>query len=394
MEYPGILDIKSNCTGCGACADACRKGCLSMVEDEHGFNYPHVNLSECLMCRACSNVCHVVSGSNSCCTPSWKNKSQFWAYQIKDRQILENSTSGGAFSLFADYVLKNGGVVFATRYNGAIEQLEFDSTDNFKLEDFRKSRYIESNTNHIFPIIRKQLRSGRLVLFCGTPCQVASVNSFFHGNEKKNLITINFICHGVPSNKHFHQWLHAKYPHVGELENIDFRYKNKEEGWGWHDMCLSIKEKSGRNTRIPYTESSFYLSFCENDLLRESCYKCQIINSELSDITIGDYWGVRNNPSIYDDNEGISLVILHSVTAQNLFQKISKQGLFKQLSWKNIEYAFFHRQYSTANREKFEEGVKKHGYVEMLDRKYKMKMLKYKIERLFKLKELYLWLKR
>lgn len=394
MEYPRILDIKDTCTGCGACMDSCKKNCISMVEDEFGFYYPQVDMSRCVSCGACSNACHVIGQSNCLDTPLWWNKSSLWAYQLKDKSVVEASTSGGAFTFFASKVLDTGGVVFASRYNGNIERLEFSDTDHYKLGDFRKSRYMESNTNGVFYIIKGLLRAGRSVLFCGTPCQVSGLSMFLKGTNTDNLLTINFICHGVPSNKHFHQWLHTKYPNIGKLANVDFRYKNKCNGWGWHEMCLSILEVSGCRTNIPYTQSTYYLSFCQNDLLRKSCYNCQIINGSSADITLGDFWGVNNKENIKDDNTGLSLLILHTSKAQSFLSEMQNDGTLYPLDYKDIEYAFHPRSYSLVNRAKAENSIRSCGYVKFLDKKYKKYILKYKIERIINLQKLVKWVKK
>ena len=392
MEHPRIIDIRDTCTGCGACADSCKKGCITMAQDEHGFYYPQIDLKRCVMCGVCGSSCHVLAASNQYDTPQWWGRSSVYVYQSRSKDILENSTSGGAFTLFASKVLDAGGVVFASRYNGDLERLEFSDTDNHELCVFRKSRYMESYTNGGFGRIKDYLMEGRSVLFCGTPCQVAGLNEFLGKIDRRNLLTLNFICHGVPSNRHFHEWLHSKFPSIQQIDNVDFRYKNKNEGWGWHQMCLSIKEKSGRRTSIPYTDSSYYLSFFHNDLLRKSCYSCRIINKQVADITLGDFWGVNNKQSIDDDNSGLSLVILHSEKAQSLLPVLETEGSLCHLDYQDIEYAFHPRVYSLENRVKMEEGIKRFGYVDYLDRKYKITILKYKMEKIIPIQKIYKWL--
>ena len=394
MEHPRIVDIHDNCTGCGACKESCKKGCITMVEDNYGFYTPQIDLAECIMCGACSNSCHVLSDSGISSKPVWWNKSSLWAYQSNDKKLVENSTSGGAFSLFAAKVLEEGGIVFASRYNGETERLEFADTDHFELEEFRKSRYMESYTNYLFSSIKTCLRNDRIVLFCGTPCQVAGLNRFLGKTNKEKLVTINFICHGVPSNKFFHQWLRFKFPHIGRIKNVDFRYKNAQEGWGWHDMCLSIKEETNRLTNIPYTQSSYYLSFCNNDLLRKCCYNCKIINGLDADVTLGDFWGVKNHQLIKDDNKGLSLVIVHTPKAEAFLDRVKTSGLLVPLEYSDVDYAFHPREYSIQNRVLSEQAVQKYGFVKFVEQKYKWLILKYKAEKLFNLQKLIKWVKR
>lgn len=394
MEYPSILEIKDTCTGCGACIDTCRKNCITMVEDENGFYYPQVDMDNCVLCEACSKSCHVLANSNRCEKPEWWERSSVLTYQSKDEKVVEKSTSGGAFTFFASKTLEAGGVVFASRYNGDIERLEFSDTDHFDLSDFRKSRYMESNTNRVFHIIKEMLENGRNVLFCGTPCQVSGLNHYLGKTDRDRLLTINFICHGVPSNRHFHQWLHSKHPAIGKIKNVDFRYKNRKEGWGWHEMCLSIQEESGKVTNIPYTQSSYYLSFCQNDLLRKSCYNCQIVNGLTADITLGDFWGVNKKSSIFDDNTGLSLVILHSENARAYQKELDEEGTLYPLEFEDIEYAFQRRVYSLSNRTATEQGIKQYGYVKYLDKRYKKYILKYKLEKILPIQKILKWIRR
>ena len=394
MEHPRILDIREACTGCGACAETCKKICVTMGEDEYGFYYPKVELSRCIMCGACAKVCHVITNGQISEEPLWWNKSRVGVFQSKDQKIVENSTSGGAFTFFASKCLKEGGVVFASRYNGDVERLEFSNTDSFELGEFRKSRYMESSTNGVFNSIKTFLKEGRNVLFCGTPCQVSGLKKYLGSINTVNLLTINFICHGVPSNKHFHLWLHSKHPHIKKIANIDFRYKNKGEGLGWHEMCLSILEESGKRTNIPYTDSTYYLSFYQDDLLRKSCYSCNIINGLSADITLGDYWGVNNNSCVKDDNTGLSLVILHSVKAQLFLSDMASEGFFSKLEYKDIEYAFHPRKYSLGNRAETEKGIENYGYIKFLDKRYKKYILKYKMEKMINLQSIIKWIKK
>lgn len=394
MEHPSIIDIRDTCTGCGACVDSCKKACITIVQDEYGFYYPQVDTAKCIMCGACSNACHVLDESNRFETPQWWNKSSLCVFQAKDKNIVENSTSGGAFTFFASKCLKEGGVVFASRYNGDVERLEFSNTDLFELGEFRKSRYIESCTNGVFDSIKSQLKEGRSVLFCGTPCQVSGLKKYLGSMNANNLLTINFICHGVPSNKHFHLWLHSKFPNIKKIANVDFRYKNKKEGWGWHEMCLSILEESGNRNNIPYTESTYYLSFYQNDILRKSCYNCKIINGLSADITLGDYWGVNKDRCVKDDNTGLSLVILHSAKANSYIKDMESEGLLSKLEYKDIEYAFHPRRYSLEKRAETEKGIKKYGYIKHLNKRYMKYILKYKMEKMINLHGILKWIKK
>ena len=193
-----IIDMdKAKCTGCGACVSNCPKKALSLQYNEEGFYHPSVNEELCINCGACEKVCHALNSVQPD-TPS----RNFTAYMVKsnDASIVAKSSSGGAFSLLADKVLKEGGVVWGARYNFDKERLEHCSTDDCSLDELRKSKYIESYMGDSFSKVRRQLQEGRKVMFVGTPCQVEGLTTFLSARkvDTNNLLLVRFVCHGVP----------------------------------------------------------------------------------------------------------------------------------------------------------------------------------------------------
>ena len=235
---------------------ACQHDCLDLQSDNEGFLYPQMaHADKCVQCRLCENVCHVLK-NRYMPRPQWWEKSAVFMFWHKDACILENSTSGGAFTLFANYIQAMEGVVFASKYNRQKARLEFDCTDRHQLSMFRGSRYFESNTNNIFPEVKKQLNAGRHVLFCGTPCHVSSLKSYLMGREYNNLITMDFICHGVPSNKYFSEYL-SGIRGFEKIDNVNFRKKDFSRNIGWNDLNLYLV-RDGRIKYMPAPSSSFY----------------------------------------------------------------------------------------------------------------------------------------
>ena len=170
-----ILNIKDKCTGCGACVSICPKAALTIDYNDEGFYYPHLKQDLCIDCKSCEKVCHVLNIK----IPEQPPR-QYAAYMCKshNKELIRKSSSGGMFSTLASHVLKQGGVVYGARYNYDIERLEHCSTDNCSLDELRKSKYIESYTGDIFKKVGENLRKGRMVLFCGTPCQIAGLTSY------------------------------------------------------------------------------------------------------------------------------------------------------------------------------------------------------------------------
>lgn len=376
-----IENISDACTACGACINICPKQCLTMEYDEEGFLYPQVDINKCVTCHACELTCHVINPPQKALE---KVNDIYYAGWHKDESIRENSSSGGAFTLFAEYILANGGIVFASRYNGERERLEFADTDHYPLSDFRKSRYIESNTLTVFKSVKDEIRKGRLVLFCGTPCQISGLVKFLR-NKPENLLLMDFICHGVPSNYLFTLYK-RQFERKSKITNVDFRYKNFKQNLGWHQLNLRLEFADHSEKIIPDRKSSNYKLFFTNTLLRKSCYKCSYLEKRLSDITIADFWGVLNVDNIVDDNKGVSLLVLHTERMKEFFNKVRNNGIFYEVQEDSVQYAFKNREksYSLEARNETVAKVKRYGYLSYLKKMYGRQILINNIKDLIK----------
>lgn len=379
-----IEQIDSECTGCGVCANVCPKHCITMGYDEEGFLFPHVDKSICIDCKLCERSCHAI-------IPLQNQETEIDYYMgwHQDESIREASSSGGAFTLFAEYVIKQGGIVFASRYNGDMERLEFSNTDLYPLSEFRKSRYIESNTVDVFGTVKTELKKGRIVLFCGTPCHISALIKFLKGQIPSNLITMDFICHGVPSNYNFSLYKKQFEKENNKIVGVDFRYKNFKKGLGWHSLNLALNYTNGKGKILPVSLCSFYMTYFDrNHFLRKSCYRCTLINKHLSDVTIADFWGIVYHNKDLDDNKGISLLLLRTAKIKNLFDLIRNNGFFQQLPASAVDYAFKPRtessSYSLVQREITSANIKKFGYTNYIHKLYAKKILKQKIKNYIK----------
>ena len=391
MSYEGRLKIEQihdTCTGCGSCMNSCPKKCIIMDYDEEGFLFPKIDKDKCIGCKTCEKKCHVL---NPLTTGENTHISYYMGWH-KDEQVRENSSSGGAFTLFAEYIIKKGGIVFATKYNGDKERLEFSNTDIYSLSEFRKSRYIESNTLQAYSLVRDELDSGRLVLFCGTPCQISGLMAFLKNKEYRNLVTMDFICHGVPSNYFFSQYKRQFEKKNNKICAVDFRYKNFRENKGWHQLYLKMKYNSGREKILPYNCSHYYYYYLQNGFLRKSCYRCNYLSKNISDITIADFWGIIYYKKELDDNKGVSLLMLKNDKVKSIFNEIKNNFVYYDLPKTAVEYALKERNesnYSMGVRESTSELIKKRGYKEymkLIDNKIMLNQLKYSVRCLIKRK--------
>lgn len=379
MNRLKILDIQNTCTGCGACAGICPKKSLSMQYDNEGFIVPVFDQTFCIDCRLCEEHCHVINPEIKL-DNNYKLKAfACWSLDEKERML---SSSGGMYSVLSNKILSLGGVVFGARYNFEQERLEHNHTDNFELAEFRKSKYIESNTLSTFSEVRSFLRSDRWVLYCGTPCQISGLRSFLRHKEYAKLILVDFICHGVPSNLHFTEYKRSLEKKKGNLNYLDFRPKTH----GWHYFNFGMGFVNGKKQFTHYSKDIYYLSFVKNDVLRRSCYNCSILENHLSDITLADFWKIHSFTPELDDNKGVSLLVSNSLKGETFLNSTSNKCYLKELPDRVIALSYLRNNasYSLDNREKQVAKIKNFGYVKTMQKKYGRKIMITKLKDLIK----------
>lgn len=331
-----ILHIEDTCTGCGACVSSCPKQALCLSYDKEGFYVPRLDAKKCINCKICEKSCHVLNSA----VPSIPSLN-YKAYMIKakDKTIVSKSSSGGAFSLLANHILSEGGIVYGARYNFKEERLEHSSSDKCSMDELRKSKYIESYMGNTFKEVQDQLVSGRKVLFCGTPCQVEGLHYFL--TRKKiditNLLLVRFICHGVPSNQFFTEYKHyEEKKHKSQIIAFDFRPKTN----GWRSSDWKMTFANGKTEKGPYYYYYYYYYFQLCNTLRSSCYSCKRIMNENSDITIGDFWGIHKLQPDNNDQEGISVFLAHNEKALQYLDAIKENSSIEEIPLSAIDYIY------------------------------------------------------
>lgn len=337
-----IFEINDKCTGCGACVSVCPKKCISLERDAEGFYYPQWIGSKCIECKLCERVCHIVS--NEVCVKI--SKENFFLYaDIDDVRI--KSSSGGAFFRLANYTLSQNGVVFGSAYNPETSRLEIVNTEKFNLGLIQKSKYIESFSGVSFSEVAKKLSKKKYVLFCGTPCQVRGLKHYLSATkiDDTNLITVDFICHGVPSSLCFDEYAKRFQNGKKRITNVDFRNKRFDKnGQRWHDMSLRLDFNDSTHTVIPYEQPynyDYYKLFMDNVILRKCCYRCSLPSFSVADFTIADFWGINMYKPAIDDNKGLSIIKIHNKKAERFWAEVSyKAPLFERLPYGAVEYVY------------------------------------------------------
>lgn len=322
-----LFESKKDCCGCGACADICGTGAVSMKEDEYGFRYPVINKEKCVSCGKCKRVCGFRN------LPETHTAEKVYAAMSCNDALSKKSASGGIFAELADWVLKQGGAVCGAAMefeqgNPIVKHILIDSED--ALERLQGSKYVQSNCDGVYGQVRARLNRNQKVLFSGTPCQVASLRRFLGKDaESENLYTVDIICHGVPSLKMFQDYMSCERAKVNGIPT-EFKFRDKSIGWGMKGK-LSYTDKRGKLKGKPIAVqlSSYYSHFMRADSYRESCYHCAFARPERAgDWTIGDYWQfgtehpdqLLENSGCFSEEKGISCILVNTERGAELFE--------------------------------------------------------------------------
>lgn len=300
------------CTGCGACMNICPLDAIKMAENEKGFIVPDIDKKACINCGRCLQVCP----KHICVRENWSEPQVFAAYAKEEIQVV--SSSGGIFSLLAKNMLeKEAGAVAGVVFDDNMQAVYTLAEKIEDVEPMRGSKYVQSNVGMIYRDIKKYLEEDRSVLFTGCPCQVAALKNFL-GKDYNNLLTVDILCHGVPSNKTFQLYLNSISGNK-KVKNVAFR--DKQFGWNANHIKITFADDS---TYIGDMESDGYVKgFLKNLFLRKSCEEC--IFSEfprVGDITIGDFWGIRNiSPEMYSAL-GTSMIFVNNEKGEKYYKEI------------------------------------------------------------------------
>ena len=288
---------KADCCGCTACASICPKDAIKMEPDTLGFKYPKVDLGKCIDCGLCEKVCAFNDNYDKSLN---LKEPEIYAARYKDMHEIETSRSGAAFIAISDYILENGGIVYGVGYKDHFRVAHKRATTKEERNEFKGSKYVQSDLDGIFGQVKEDLKQGNTVLFSGTPCQTAGLNSYIGKKLRENLVLVDIVCHGVPSPYIWRDYLtYLENKYKSKVVKVNFRDKSRI-GWSGHIESFVFANKNK-------VELDVFTNF-----------------NRPSDITIGDYWGWEKiSKDFNNDNKGCSLLLINTIKGQIIFNKIS-----------------------------------------------------------------------
>lgn len=309
-----LVDKKEECCGCAACMNICPVNAITMQPDDEGFLYPKIGKG-CVGCNACVRVCPMKK--------QLKTKTPVAAYGIKHKndQVRNASSSGGAFTALSNVILDAGGCVFACELDEKLRAKHVKASNRAERDACRGSKYVQSEMNLTFRQVKTELETGAPVMFVGTACQVAGLNSFLEGTNTDGLLTVDFVCHGVPSPKLFEDY--KKYIEKNEDSKLSgYYFRPKDNGWGHCEKAVFLDGYSMTDTMLTDVWKNVFYS---NNALRPSCYECHFASmNRVSDITIGDFWGIDDVNSDFNDKQGVSIALFNSARGKVMFDCIKE----------------------------------------------------------------------
>ncbi len=322
---------KEKCSGCGACAQSCSLNCIQLKTDKEGFWYPSVDTNICVNCGRCEKVCPCLNESVS----AKIGNTEVLGVKNNSDEVRFNSSSGGVFTALAKQIFNMNGIVFGVAMsadNKTAHHIQINSIE--EIHRLQGSKYIQSEVGNAYIETKNHLDNGKFVLFSGAPCQIKALNLFL-GKEYDNLITAEVICHGVPSTLLWHKYVNYIESTTGSIiEKVNFRSKK----YGWKSFGTAYCDRNRKYVFKFHFEDPFFRLFLKNICLRPSCYDCLAKDGKSgADISLGDFWGIEKVAPNFDDNRGVSMVLIHTKKGRVFFDSVAEDFEFLDHS---LEYDF------------------------------------------------------
>lgn len=326
-----VFDNKTQCCGCEACRQVCPVQCIAMIEDEKGFIYPHIDTNRCIDCGKCRRTClfhnEIVKEPNDYC----------YVYVNNNEAYREKSSSSGAFEVLSKAFCNDAQAEDIVVYGCELDA-QFQARHNYSLgfeeiEKFKKSKYLQSRIYNSFLEIKNFLEDGKQVVFSGTPCQVQGLKLLLK-KDYANLLTLDILCHGVPNQLTFSQYLKALEKKYGsKVTDYQFRYKQEKDG-KWSNLNVRIRFKKKPDVVLDCSKDMFMMVFLAGILNRPSCGNCPFASTgRVSDVTMGDFWGIEDTlPELSEvSTNGTSLLLFNTMKGKKLIEKLETDAIIKKL---------------------------------------------------------------
>lgn len=248
-------------------------------------------------------------------------------YAFKNLKYTESS-SGGAFPTIVEMIYSQcikeecKLAVYGAAFNEEFEVIHQRITSLHEMKKFQGSKYVQSNLLNSFMLVYNDLKSGYVVVFSGTPCQCFSLKMFLKNKniDIENLILIDIICHGTPNPqiwKEFINWIENK--EDSKITAFSFRYSQSN----WKEYPVMIKFSNGKRFVNSYDARKYTELYFSNLIMRECCYNCRFANDErISDITLGDFWGIEQVIPEFPYQHGVSQILVNSDKGKKIIDKI------------------------------------------------------------------------
>lgn len=315
-----LFNEKYNCCGCTACMNICPKNAISMKSDNEGFLYPNIDYNKCIECKLCKKICKFQAENSE------SNKTSIpivYGVKHKDNNVRMNSTSGGMFTAISDFILDKDGIVFGAAFDNNMEVCHLEACTKEEAKRFRGSKYVQSDLKTTFKRVKELLNEDKYVLFTGTPCQVDGLKSYLRNMNIDKLILCDIVCHGAPSPLIFREYIKF----CGNKNNsniVSYNFRDKINGWHSHtEKAIYDNGKEDFKSSMSRIQQKLFYS---HTILRPACHKCIYTSiKRKSDITIADFWGIEKSNPDFDDNKGVSLVLLNTKKGISLFNEIKSK---------------------------------------------------------------------
>lgn len=364
---------KNKCTGCFACFNICPKNAIEMQEDEYGNIYPIIDKAKCINCGLCKKTCPQLNEMDK-----FNNPIETFAIYNKNLKKRLESSSGGVASLFYEYIINNCGVAYGV--SSLIEdKFKFVRVDKMnELVKLKGSKYVHCYVDEAFKKVKKDLNKKSKVLFIGTPCQIAGLKSFLK-NEYENLFTVDIVCHGVSNQKLLYENFKCMNIDLNKIKKISFRDSN----------LYNLKLIDNTNNVVFEKQADkihYYRNFLQGNTYRENCYSCKYAKKErISDITIGDFWGLSKDSIIFDNNNsGVSLLIINTQKGKSLFENIKGKCRYEKKNFGDASK--YNMQLCSPMKKSKKYYIFKNNYKKLGYKKTMKKMLSFKEKIIFFIK--------